>query len=419
MAMPIRHRCTGSLVVAALLSTAVLLAVEVTPVDADAAAGDGVGDGGDTHGMHDTPPHDQDPHPMDHHDPPEHLDEGDIPPHDLSHHPHDVHPDPPHTPHDTGHHPNPLPPHHNGEEQLDIYGVPLSHHGPDKMGRPPHLAGPHAPEFTKPPTSKHGLDDPHAQHGDDHPLHDVPPHERDNFEGHDGYNAFEMEWMEQGLKHPLRFFDEHGFIEHIHEPGIDLESVEEFQVLTGMGPHEHHHVSHKTGVTCIFHYMSNGLGSHADKHVLDKAESVDIAPPPETEDANTTEEHAEYWRMYLYDYGTHHECTVTTTEDWGHSRLNFTYAHLIVVDLHNEPLKLVSTHVWPKEAASGFVRGHNLLDTEGEDEHGETRFNRTDGGHPEIPFPDGHGLVSKESWSGKLAQLAVHFQPTRRDMSDL
>lgn len=88
----------------------------------------------------------------------------------------------------------------------------------------------------------------------------------------------------------------------------------------------------------------------------------------------------------------------------------------VAQDHHHHYLKVLSSHVWPQEVEGYFDLGHSLSHP---DKYEQPELPRVEGGHPEVPFPEGYGLVSKEDWHGKLSQLAVHFVPAPRDGSDL
>mmetsp|Transcript_36985 Transcript_36985/g.96923 ORF Transcript_36985/g.96923 Transcript_36985/m.96923 type:complete len:374 (+) Transcript_36985:155-1276(+) len=274
----------------------------------------------------------------------------------------------------------------DGEDHpgFDENGDPLEevHFGVDP-DQDPHRAGPHAPEFKK---SKEG-----AGGG---PEDELAP-----------------EWAEIGLTEKLRFFSNHGELEVLADGHYDGMSVHDF-LVEDFGEQEEHGLMNEAGVTCSFHYLSEGLGEHAKEHDREYMEIM------KQEDGNATMN--EYWRMYLYDFGTHHECTVTTSARWGHSAMNFSYARLVVTDPHSAAMEVVSTHVWPQASAKFFDTGHSVSDEVIKDHDLKLGSRlRTTGGHPDVPFPEGHGMVSKEGWTGQISQLALHFKPAPRDMRDL
>jgi hypothetical protein len=250
------------------------------------------------------------------------------------------------------------------------------------------------PEHHDEPPDLHDLHhEPDSDH--DHPeLHDLPP----------DVDPLVAEWMMRGLEKPLPFFLDNGEPE---DAVLSLENVnikelfvvEEFSVEPGEPyVHEAHSAN---GLVCSFHFTTVGYGQHADKEM------------------HRDHLHSEVWRMYFSDMGTHHECAVTTTALYGDSAMNFTYARLMVLDPNHEPIKLSHLRVWPASLQRDFESGH----THAEDDHSALHSGRridVDRMHGTLEIPDGYGLVSRNHWSGKLAQASVHFVPTAaRDHTEL
>jgi hypothetical protein len=92
------------------------------------------------------------------------------------------------------------------------------------------------------------------------------------------------------------------------------------------------------------------------------------------------------------------------------------YVRISLQDQAHNPVRLMSSYTWPKEAADHFDEGQSVLTP---DPFEQPDLPHKEGGHPDTHFPEGYGLVSQPHWHGRLSQLAVHFQPTHRDMHDL